>query len=78
MNVNGNKEKKQSNIRAAASDDNILLDPPLQITLGHTLEYIEDDELIVITPDAIRLRIRVLKAGGRKRAARMAARIAGG
>ena len=74
MDVNVNREKKQTNIRAAAADDNILLEPPLQITLEYALEYIEDDELIEITPDAIRLRKRVLKAGGRKRAARQAAR----
>jgi len=77
MDVNVNREKKQTNIRAAAADDNILLEPPLPITLEYALEYIEDDELIEITPDAIRLRKRVLKAGGRKRAARQAARIVG-
>jgi len=78
MDVNVNKEKKQTNIRAAASDDNILLEPPLQITLEYALEYIEEDELIEITPDAIRLRKRELKAMGRKRAARVAARMVGG
>ena len=78
MDVNVSKEKKQTNIRAAASDDNILLEPPLLITLEYALEYIEDDELIEITPDAIRLRKRVLKAGGRKRAARQAAKMARG
>ena len=78
MDVNVNKEKKQTNIRAAASDDNILLEPPMQITLEYALEYIEDDELIEITPDAIRLRKRELKAIGRKRAARVAARMVGG
>ena len=77
MDVNVNKEKKQTNIRAAASDDNILLEPPLPITLEYALEYIEDDELIEITPDAIRLRKRELKAIGRKRAARVAARMVG-
>jgi GTP-binding protein len=74
MDVNVNKEKKQTNIRAAAADDNILLEPPLQITLEYAMEYIEEDELIEITPDAIRLRKRVLQAGARKRAAREAAR----
>jgi GTP-binding protein len=74
LDVNVGKEKKQTNIRAAASDDNILLEPPLQITLEYALEYIEDDELIEITPDAIRLRKRVLHAGARKRAARNEAR----
>ena len=74
MDVNVNKEKKQTNIRAAASDDNILLEPPLQLTLEFALEFIEDDELIEITPDAIRLRKRELEATNRKRAARKAAR----
>ncbi len=74
LDVNVSKEKKQTNIRAAASDDNILLEPPLQITLEFALEYIEDDELIEITPDAIRLRKRVLNAVARKRAARHIAR----
>jgi GTP-binding protein len=74
LDVNVSKEKKQTNIRAAASDDNILLEPPLQITLEYALEYIEDDELIEITPDAIRLRKRVLNAVARKRAARHADR----
>lgn len=70
LDVNVSKEKKQTNIRAAASDENILLEPPVQITLEFALEFIEDDELIEITPDAIRLRKRVLQAGARKRAAR--------
>ncbi len=74
MDVNVSKEKKQTNIRAAASDDNILLEPPLQITLEYALEYIEDDELIEITPDAVRLRKRVLDVRARKRAARQASR----
>lgn len=74
MDVNVSKEKKQTNIRAAAADDNILLEPPMQITLEYAMEYIEDDELIEITPDAIRLRKRVLQAGARKRAARQTAR----
>jgi len=75
MDVNVSKAKKQTNIRAAASDDNILLEPPLQITLEYAMEYIEDDELIEITPDAIRLRKRALNAIVRKRAARQTARI---
>jgi len=74
LDVNVSKGKKHTNIRAAASDDNILLEPPLQITLEYALEYIEDDELIEITPDAIRIRKRVLDAGARKRSARLSTR----
>ncbi len=78
MDVNVTKGKKLTNVRAASSDENIILEPPRQITLEYALEYIEDDELIEITPDAIRLRKRALEATDRKRAARAAARIAQG
>ncbi len=70
MEVNVSKEKKLTNIRAAASDDNVLLEPPRRISLEAALEYIEEDELIEITPDAIRLRKRVLDSNERKKAAR--------
>jgi GTP-binding protein len=72
MDVNVTKEKKLTNIRAAASDEHILLEAPRQITLEYALEYIEDDELIEITPDAIRLRKRALQVNARKKAARQA------
>jgi GTP-binding protein len=74
LDVNVCREKKQTNIRAAGSDDNILLEPPLQLTLEYALEFIEDDELLETTPDAIRLRKRVLHAGARRKAARDASR----
>jgi GTP-binding protein len=77
MDVNVTKEKKLTNIRAAASDENILLEPPRQITLEYALEYIEDDELIEITPDAIRLRKRALEVNARKKAARQARALRG-
>jgi GTP-binding protein len=70
MDVNVCKEKKLTNIRAAASDENVLLEAPRRITLELALEYIEEDELIEITPDAIRLRKRALTASARKKAAR--------
>jgi len=70
MDVNVCKEKKLTNIRAAASDENVLLEAPRRITLEYALEYIEEDELIEITPDAIRLRKRALTASARKKAAR--------
>ncbi len=75
MDVNVTKEKKLTNMRASGSDDNILLEPPREITLEYALEYIEEDELIEVTPKSIRLRKRVLQANDRKKAAR-AARVA--
>ncbi|HEX2780543.1 MAG TPA: translational GTPase TypA, partial [Gemmatimonadaceae bacterium] len=56
MDVNPTKEKKLTNMRSKASDENIQLEPPRELTLEGALEYIEDDELIEITPKAIRLR----------------------
>ena len=75
MPVNVTKEKKLTNMRTTASDDNVILEPPRQITLEYALEYIEEDELIEVTPKTIRLRKRVLTANDRKKAAR-AARVA--
>jgi len=75
LDVNVTKEKKLTNMRTTASDDNIVLEPPRQITLEYALEYIEEDELIEVTPKNIRLRKRVLTANDRKKAAR-AARVA--
>jgi GTP-binding protein len=76
MDVNVTKEKKLSNMRTTATDDNIQLEPPRHITLEYGLEYIEEDELIEVTPENIRLRKRMLAAVDRKKAARAAARIA--
>ncbi len=70
MDVNVSKEKKLTNVRAAASDVNVLLEPPRRISLEGALEYIEEDELIEVTPDAIRLRKRVRNANARKKATR--------
>jgi GTP-binding protein len=70
MNVNPCKEKKLTNIRAAGSDKNILLKPPRQLTLEMALEYIEDDEMVEVTPTKIRLRKRELSEAERTRAAR--------
>jgi len=75
LDVNVTKEKKLSNMRTTASDDNIILEPPRDITLEYGLEYIEEDELIEITPKTIRLRKRNLSAIDRKRASR-ASRVA--
>jgi GTP-binding protein len=75
LDVNVTKEKKLTNMRTTASDENVILEPPRQITLEYALEYIEEDELIEVTPKNIRLRKRVLTANERKKAAR-AARVA--
>jgi len=76
MDVNVSKEKKLTNMRTTASDENIKLEPPRKITLELALEFIEDDELIEVTPDAIRLRKRVLDPTDRKKAAKRAAQTA--
>ncbi|MGE0478834.1 MAG: translational GTPase TypA [Phycisphaerae bacterium] len=70
--VNVCREKKLTNMRAAGSDKNIILAPPRDMTLELALEFIEDDELVEVTPDAIRLRKRMLKETDRKRASRAA------
>ncbi len=70
MSVNPTKEKKLTNIRAAGSDRNILLKPPRVLNLESALEYIEDDELVEVTPTQIRLRKLVLSANDRRRLAR--------
>ena len=70
MTVNPSKEKKLTNIRAAGSDDNILLKPPRDLSLEAALEYIEEDELVEVTPSHIRLRKLLLKEADRRREAR--------
>jgi GTP-binding protein len=76
MDVNVSKEKKLTNIRTTATDENVQLEPPREISLEYGLEYIEEDELIEVTPQNVRLRKRLLAAVDRKRAARAAARVA--
>jgi len=70
LTVNPLKGKQLTNIRAAGKDDNILLTPALRLSLEQALEFIEEDELVEVTPAAIRLRKRHLKEHERKRAAR--------
>jgi GTP-binding protein len=70
--VNPMKAKQLTNIRAAGSDENILLTPPIRLTLEQALEVIDDDELVEITPRNIRLRKKHLKEHERKRATRAA------
>ena len=68
LTVNPMKEKKLTNVRAAGSDENILLSAPLRLGLEQALEFINDDELVEITPAAIRIRKQWLKEHQRKRA----------
>jgi GTP-binding protein len=70
MDVNPTREKKLTNMRSKSSDENIQLEPPRELTLEAALEYIEDDELIEITPQTIRLRKRFLSTTDRKRFSR--------
>jgi GTP-binding protein len=68
--VNVCRAKKMTNIRAAAADKTVVLKPPRILSLEIALEFIDDDELVEVTPDAIRLRKRVLKENDRKRTQR--------
>ncbi|HEB58650.1 MAG TPA: translational GTPase TypA [Gammaproteobacteria bacterium] len=71
--VNPLKAKQLTNIRAAGTDENILLTPPVRMSLEQALEFIDDDELVEVTPGYIRLRKKILLESDRKRASRAAA-----
>ena len=68
--VNPTKAKQLSNIRAAGTDEALTLSPPVRFTLEQALEFIEDDELVEVTPESIRLRKKLLSENERKRASR--------
>jgi GTP-binding protein len=68
--VNVAKAKQLTNMRAASADKGIVLAPPITFTLEEALEYIEDDELVEVTPKSIRLRKRLLTANERKKSDR--------
>ncbi len=70
LTVNPTKGKQLTNIRAAGKDDALILTPPVKFSLEQALEFIEDDELVEVTPAAIRLRKKHLKEHERKRARR--------
>ncbi|MEM7280920.1 MAG: translational GTPase TypA [Pseudomonadota bacterium] len=70
--VNPTKAKQLTNIRAAGSDENIILTPPIRYSLEQALEFIDDDELVEVTPESIRLRKKLLTEVERKRASRNA------
>ncbi len=69
--VNPTKGKQLTNIRAAGSDENILLTPPVRFSLEQALEFIDDDELVEVTPTSIRLRKKLLLESDRKRVSRL-------
>jgi GTP-binding protein len=72
LTVNPLKAKELTNVRAAGSDENVVLTPPLRLDLEQALEFINNDELVEITPKAVRVRKRWLKEHERKKASRAA------
>ncbi|MCK9489233.1 MAG: translational GTPase TypA [Xanthomonadales bacterium] len=73
LTVNALREKQLTNVRASGKDDAIALTPPVKMSLEQALEFIDDDELVEVTPKAIRLRKKLLTENERKRASREAA-----
>jgi GTP-binding protein len=71
--VNPTKGKKLTNIRSAGADENIILTPPIKFSLEQALEFIDDDELVEVTPASVRLRKKLLTENERKRESRKAA-----
>jgi GTP-binding protein len=71
--VNALKAKQLTNIRAAGTDENIILTPPIRMSLEQALEFIDDDELVEVTPKHIRLRKKLLLEHERKKASRSSA-----
>ncbi len=65
--VNATREKHLTNVRAAGSDENIILTPPRKMILEQAIDFIEDDEWVEVTPKSIRLRKQYLKENDRKR-----------
>ncbi len=68
--VNAMKGKQLTNMRASGSDENVILTPPIELTLERAIEFIDDDELVEVTPNHLRLRKRFLKESDRRRAER--------
>jgi GTP-binding protein len=73
LEVNPCKEKKLTNVRASGSDEAIRLTPPIKMNLEQSIEYIEDDELVEVTPLSLRLRKKYLDPSERKKMARLLA-----
>jgi GTP-binding protein len=74
LEVNPCKEKKLTNVRASGSDEAIRLTPPTKLNLEQAIEYIEDDELVEVTPLNIRLRKKYLDPNERKKMSRILAK----
>ncbi|OGV28720.1 MAG: hypothetical protein A3E88_05100 [Legionellales bacterium RIFCSPHIGHO2_12_FULL_35_11] len=70
--VNVTKEKQLTNMRASGTDENIILTPPIKFSLEQALEFIDDDELVEVTPYTIRIRKKQLLEHDRKKASRAA------
>lgn len=70
LTVNALRAKQLTNFRAAGKDDNLMLTPPVKMSLEQALEFIQDDELVEVTPNQIRLRKKFLLETDRKRASR--------
>jgi GTP-binding protein len=70
LDVNACREKKLTNIRAAGRDENVILTPPIEMSLEKSLEWIGEDELVEVTPKSIRLRKRMLDFNARYRMGR--------
>jgi GTP-binding protein len=71
--VNPTKAKQLTNIRAAGTDENLVLSPPIKFSLEQALEFIDDDELVEVTPQSTRLRKKFLSESDRKRESRQKA-----
>lgn len=68
--VNPIKEKKLTNVRASGKDEHIDLVPPIRMSLEYAVDFLDDDELVEVTPKSIRLRKRYLKEHERRRSQR--------
>jgi GTP-binding protein len=74
LDVNAVREKQQTNVRAAGSDNTVKLVPHHRLSLDQALEFIREDECVEVTPDELRLRKVELAAGERAKAAKVAKR----
>ncbi|MBT8149897.1 MAG: translational GTPase TypA, partial [Gammaproteobacteria bacterium] len=70
LTVNPTKAKQLTNVRASGTDEATILSPPIRLTLEQALEFIEDDELVEVTPNHLRVRKKFLLEHERKRASR--------
>ena len=68
--MNPTKAKQLTNMRASGSDEAIILTPPIRLSLEQALEFIDDDELVEVTPKSIRIRKKLLLEHERKKASR--------